>query len=203
MSLEYQAVDSTGSYVARTVERHIGMIVGGGTDFDLTFTDSTDGQASFTIANTGNNPALAVAVRVPEQGGYTVTGSSASMVGMLDSGDYTIVSFEVSQSAAAPMARNASAAGLLLAIDYTDTTGKRHTVERTVLMQSGSGNSTAAMPLFGTQQRAVNYAQYWWVGLVILAMAAGYAIYCKKTGKPIIPEKALSFIGRKKSRRDA
>lgn len=72
-----------------------GVFVGGETDFDVTFSESSAGQTSLSVANTGNNPAYSVTVRIPQQENFEVRGSTASIVGNLDEGDYTIVSFQV------------------------------------------------------------------------------------------------------------
>jgi hypothetical protein len=89
-TIEYQDKAAT-----EIVESNIGIVVGGETDFDVTFSESSQGQTSLSVANVGSNPALSVTVRVPEQENFMVQGSSASIVGNLDMGDYTIVSFQI------------------------------------------------------------------------------------------------------------
>ena len=44
-----------------------GMYVGGGTDFDVAFSDNANGQMSFSVANIGSNPANSVSVIIPQQ----------------------------------------------------------------------------------------------------------------------------------------
>ena len=88
--IEYQDRSTTS-----TVNSNIGIVVGGETDFDITFSESSLGQTSLSVANIGSNPALSVTVRVPEQDNFRVQGSTASIVGNLDMGDYTIVSFQI------------------------------------------------------------------------------------------------------------
>jgi hypothetical protein len=48
----------------------------------------------------GNNIAYAVKVSIPEQEGYKVSGSSSTIVGNLEKGDYTIASFNVASNQA-------------------------------------------------------------------------------------------------------
>jgi hypothetical protein len=160
-------------------------------DLTLEFEDESGGSR---LMNTtaGNNPAYSVTVRIPEQDQFTAQGSAASIVGNLDKGDYTIVSFEV--TSAGPSAfgvpgpaedgqigelswedrerlrtesspRNSSMnQNLLVAIEYTDATGVRQTVEKAVPIQlqaaSSTTTATAAGPGGryppGRQQSAVN-----------------------------------------------
>ena len=71
------------------------------TDFDVSFSESSQGEISLSVANVGNNMAYAVKVSVPEQEGYKVSGSSSTIVGNLEKGDYTIASFNVASTQAA------------------------------------------------------------------------------------------------------
>ena len=61
-----------------------GIYIGGGTDFDVAFSDSSTGTTSFTIANIGSNPATSVSVSIPEQRGWRVTGSNSMIIGNLN-----------------------------------------------------------------------------------------------------------------------
>ncbi|MCD4739952.1 COG1361 S-layer family protein [archaeon] len=147
LKLEYEVLDSSGNRVKSALNREIGIIVGGQTSFDVTFSESSEGQTSLSVANIGNNPALAVTVRVPEQDSYSVSGSTASIIGNLDSGDYTIVSFQIIQKAVmkdgspsgkledTPFSRTNQYNNLKVLIEYTDTTGERQTIEKLVPIQ--------------------------------------------------------------------
>jgi uncharacterized membrane protein len=75
-----------------------GMYVGGGTDFDVAFSDNANSQMSFTIANIGSNPANSVSVVIPQQMGWSVSGSNSVIIGNLNKGDYTVASFKVQSS---------------------------------------------------------------------------------------------------------
>jgi hypothetical protein len=165
LTLEFD--DESGG--SRALTTTAGIVIGGGTNFDVTVSESTTSQVSFYVANTGNNPAYSVTVRIPEQDKFVVQGSTSSIVGDLDKGDYTIVSFQVtstSASFAVPGAaqggqagqgaeeeqqrqrptfapRNASQSNsLLVAIDYTDATGLRQTVNKTVPVKLQTASST-------------------------------------------------------------
>jgi len=134
-----------------------GVYVGGGTDFDITFSESTNGETSFSVANIGSNPAYAVSVIIPEQRSWRVSGSNSVMIGNLNSGDYTVASFKLRSSAntitsqntasqnrpqeAVPniqerstMQRpvNSSSEIVQIQIAYTNTMGERKVIEKEV-----------------------------------------------------------------------
>ncbi len=93
LSLEYESTGAT----ATAIKTKAGIFVGGETDFDVAFSESSQGTTSLSVANTGNNPALSVSVRIPPQQGFRVSGSTSAIIGNLDKGDYTIVSFQIVQ----------------------------------------------------------------------------------------------------------
>ncbi len=70
------------------------------TDFDVVAQDSTASSTTLAIANIGANDAYSVIVKIPEQMDYTVTGTSASIIGSLTAGDYTLVSFQITSATA-------------------------------------------------------------------------------------------------------
>jgi len=183
-------VESGGS---RLINTTAGIVIGGGTDFDVAVIESSSGQVSLSVANTGNNPAYSVTVRIPEQRQFRVQGSTASVVGNLDKGDYTIVSFQITSPNASfggPSTANLSQQGQLsdeerqrlraefsqrnasqsnnlqVAIDYTDTTGVRRTVEKTVPMQLQTMSSQA----LGAGRRSSAQQSIWKNPLVIGAV---------------------------------
>ena len=154
LNLKFEAENGT----SKEINTKAGVFVGGETDFDVTFSESSAGQTSLSVANIGNNPALSVTVRIPEQENFRVTGSASSIIGNLDKGDYTIVSFQITQAMMRGTMdrtqsrglsdeerqrlrehfsqRNASENNdLKVLIEYTDTTGIRRKLEKTVPIQ--------------------------------------------------------------------
>ncbi len=151
----------------KSIQTTAGLFVGGVTDFDVSFSESDQGEISLSVANVGNNMAYSVKVSVPDQDGYRVSGSSSTIVGNLEKGDYTIASFDVTSSQAAggaegsaapPSTAKASDDGenltsasmdsnpLKVQIEYTDAKGERITVDKEVELEMTSGNMTAAGP---------------------------------------------------------
>jgi len=150
LNLEYDGRDEDGNRIKETVTTTAGVFVGGKTDFDVTFSESSQGQTSLSVSNIGSNPALSVTVRVPEQEGVRVMGSRDAIVGNLDKGDYTVVSFQLMPSSGFNGARGGELSEeerqrmrqqfqrgntVQVIIDYTDTTGIRQSVEKTVPVQ--------------------------------------------------------------------
>ncbi len=84
----------------KEIETTAGVYVGGGTDFDIAFSESSGSDTSFTVANIGSNPAYSVSVSIPKQDGWTTTGSNAMIIGNLNKGDYTVASFTLERSRA-------------------------------------------------------------------------------------------------------
>ena len=204
LSLEFE----TGNGGSREINTTTGVFVSGETDFDLTVSESSGGLTSLSVANTGNNPAYSVTVRVPEQDNFVVRGSTASIVGNLDKGDYTIVSFPITPKSASfagtgatnvTQQRALSEEGqrlkesfsqrkapennlLKVFIEYTDATGIRRTVEKTVpvqLMTIGS-NGTPLNTRRVQQQSIWKNPTFIFVIAVVVILICVYIIYKKK-----------------------
>ncbi len=154
-----------------TITNNAGIYVGGETDFDVAFSESSAGETSFSIANIGSNPAASVSVIIPKQQGWSVSGSNSMIIGNLNKGDYTVASFQLQQSitggampdsedmpsieemkkmndeekAALREKRNAKTSlndNLKVQIAYTDTRGNREVLEKDVQMQSSTNTTT-------------------------------------------------------------
>lgn len=180
--------------ISEEMNTKAGIFVGGETDFDVTFSESSEGQTSLSISNTGNNPALSVTVRIPEQENYRVSGSTSSIIGNLDSGDYTIVSFQISQTGTfigGTMGRmNRTATGqmpslpspqdnnLKVLIEYTDTTGVRHTLEKNVPIQFRSIDTETTTT--GFRQRTNIFGMYLPYIILAVVIVVGIVLFRKR-----------------------
>ncbi|MBI2656337.1 hypothetical protein HYX03_01190 [Candidatus Woesearchaeota archaeon] len=177
-----------------------GIFVGGETDFDVAFSQSSQGQTSLSVANTGNNPAQSVSVRVPAQENFRIVGSNSAIIGNLDKGDYTVVSFQITQGStgnftgarqrqAAQQPQNlqniARASGgnnnLRVIIDYTDTTGERRSVEKNVPIQFRTDTATGSTSGTRTTTQTGFFSSWTFYIIVIAAVGAGI-FYRKKIG---------------------
>lgn len=118
---------------------YVGLIVAGTTDFEISYQE-TLGSVSINVANVGISSASAVKVSLPRQKNFSSTGSSSSVLGNLNSGDYTSAIFQITKNAGAGN-------NLELEIQYTDTSGQRHTITKFLaveLSQAGAQNKSAS-----------------------------------------------------------
>ncbi len=132
-----------------TLTTTAGVYVGGGTDFDVAYSDNANSQMSFSVANIGSNPANSVSVVIPDQPGWSVSGPNSVIIGNLNKGDYTVASFKL-QSSISNMtfqngatrnnsnfqgrqrSMNGSSDTVHMQIAYTDTMGIRNVVDKYV-----------------------------------------------------------------------
>lgn len=133
---------------AESVKTTTGLFIGGPTDFDVSYSESTPGQVSLAIANIGNNMADAVKVSIPSQNGYRIGGSPSIIIGNLQKGDYTIASFNLTSVDAN------NTAPLKVEISYTDPQGNRLTKDEEVTIPTE--NAGAFNGSFTPRSRTAN-----------------------------------------------
>ncbi|MDW7730825.1 MAG: COG1361 S-layer family protein [Methanolobus sp.] len=203
ITLEFQDYNSNTS----TIKTKAGLFVGGSTDFDLSYSESDIGEVSLSLANVGNNEAYSVKVSIPEQDNFQATGSTSTIVGNLEKGDYTITSFSISQagsmssmgneytgnedSSGTAQARPSempsgdmqamqeemeAKSELLVLIEYTDSAGQRHSVEKAVQIEELTGRAMAAGAGPGQRQSSGSnsYLLYGAVALVLVVVGFNY-----------------------------
>lgn len=207
LALTLTYYDSLGNQ-QRTITSSAGMYVGGGTDFDVAFSDSSSGTTAFTIANIGSNPATSVSVIIPEQPVWSASGSNSAIIGNLNKGDYTVVSFTLQQSALnqsrtsvplSPSGRNSATqfnrsqtGGLIVRIQYTDTSGTRQTVEKEISMSQNSARSSSTTVVtpqnfqgFGRAPQQSFFSKYKYYLFVFVILLAGviFGLYRSRYNK--------------------
>lgn len=171
-----------------------GMYVGGGTDFDVAFSDNANSQMSFTIANIGSNPANSVSVVIPRQRDWSVSGSNSVIIGNLNKGDYTVASFKLQSSISNQTTQNRasrnntnmqrqtnnSADTVLMQIAYTDTMGVRKIVEKevTVANTASMTGTTSFQGRTASQQTSAS-SNYAWYLLGLIVLVGGFFIQRK------------------------
>ncbi|MCB9362118.1 hypothetical protein H6504_01660 [Candidatus Woesearchaeota archaeon] len=173
-----------------------GMYVGGGTDFEVTFSEQSGNEISFSVANIGSNPAYSVTVSVPQQQGWQVSGARSSIIGNLNNGDYTVASYTLSKSNSTrsfPVGVNRdtsesdessgdtlvdrdalrstaqSSNTVKLEIAYTDTMGVRKTIEKEVLVETSSSSGSFQMSGMRNSSQTTTSTNYtpWIIGAVV------------------------------------
>ena len=178
-----------------------GVNVGGGTDFEVAFSESSSGGTSFSVANIGSNPANSVSVVVPKQSGWQVSGSNSMIIGNLNKGDYTIASFNListlqylivdegdSKEPTSQRSDTQESTGLKIQIAYTDTVGERNIIEKTVELSPQSINSDTVARVPGSrgipQDDGVSNNTWYIVGFVVLIL--GVVFYRKYQQRKLI-----------------
>ncbi|MFH1315943.1 MAG: COG1361 S-layer family protein [Candidatus Woesearchaeota archaeon] len=207
--------DDPASGTEKEINTIAGVYVGGGTDFDIAFSESSTGSTSFTIANVGSNPAFSVSVIIPQQDGWMVSGSNSMIIGNLNTGDYTVASFSLQSAQARPtnteqqsdmtqeelLAQRRSMQAqtpLKIQIAYTDTMGKRELVEKEVSINpqamvaatadSGAQTSQAIGTSFGGRrvQQQSFFSKYKWYILVLVVLVVFGSAYWKYRKEKLI-----------------
>ena len=127
LSIFIQYQDKTGAN--QNISSVAGIEVGGETDFDVSVQESTSTLTTLAITNIGTTTAYSTVVRIPQQENFRVVGSSSSVLGNLNAGDYTLASFQIlpSRNFTQGISRK-----LLVEIYYTDAVGIRRVVEKEV-----------------------------------------------------------------------
>jgi hypothetical protein len=136
---------------------YVGLVVAGTTDFEISYQE-TLGSFSLNVANVGINSASAVTVTLPRQKNFSTTGSSSSVLGTLNPGDYTSAIFQIAKI---PGAGNS----LEVDIQYTDTSGQRHKITKYLPVElSQAGAQT------GARSASSNYT-LWLVAAILILVA--------------------------------
>jgi hypothetical protein len=174
------------------------------TDFDVVVQDSTAASTTLAIANIGANDAYSVIVRIPAQENFRTTGTSASVIGNLNAGDYTLVSFQVTSNTGIanissiegnipqnrPFNRTSfnrtavnipmvQGGNLAVEIAYTDTLGIRRTVQKEVRLDTSGTTGTWARTQSTTQgsQLQIPSGGLMYIGIGIVGIIVIVAIF--------------------------
>ncbi len=140
-------------------DNYAGLVVAGTTDFEISYQE-TLGSFSLNVANVGVNPASAVTVSIPRQKNFSSTGSTSSVLGNLNPGDYTSAIFQIAKT---PGAGNS----LEMEIQYTDTSGTRNKIMKSlVVVLSPTGAQAGA----GRGAGNTNYTTWLLVVVVIVVI---------------------------------
>ncbi|MBP2029085.1 hypothetical protein J2755_000005 [Methanohalophilus levihalophilus] len=203
INLEFEDYDTSS---VSTIQTTAGLFVGGETDFDVSFSESDSGTVSLSLANVGNNQAYSIKVSIPEQDNFAVSGSSSTIVGNLEKGDYTIASFDLMSSASGPSSMSGEEEGvawaaeeigmqdmnsqnniLQVVIEYTDSIGTRHSVTKEVEIDLMSSSGTMGdMPTGGPGGNSDSslLSNRYLIGAVVLLLIGGVVYYRKEKELP-------------------
>ena len=201
--LTFQYADYQGdSWKEKTVPI---TVVESQTSFDVVLQELNEEGVFIAIANIGKNPANAVTIRIPEQENFKTQTVSASIVGNLASGDYTLVGFQIlpkSEIQRTMPSEGVSAEGrqqtrqqttleeqnLLIQIDYTDPLGIRRTIFKEIPLSpssllsvsSGLGTSTTGTGSFNrstTSSTSLLKDVWFWISIGLIVLMIGAKVY--------------------------
>ncbi|MBU0457566.1 MAG: COG1361 S-layer family protein [Nanoarchaeota archaeon] len=207
LNLEYDIKNSSSATQKESIVTQAGVFVGGETDFDVAFSDSSNGETSFSISNIGSVPAYSVSIIIPKQDGWRVTGSNSMIIGNLNKGDYTIASFKLQSAMSRPTEEEdvnekqsfmQDSQTVKVQVIYTDTMGKRNTVEKEVSLNPSnlmagtvSSDGSMVMPASFPGRRGIQqsfFSKYKWyllVGIILILAIIVYIRYSKRADKGV------------------
>ena len=212
----YLTYDNPITYEEKEISTIAGVNVGGGTDFEVAFSDNSGTETSFSIANIGSNPAYSVSVIVPRQNGWEISGSNSVIIGNLNKGDYTVASFNLrsiqqvtdlqiqdvqADSKQIPGERLAmqESNSLIVQIAYTDTMGERKVIEKDVTLSPQNIDSDMVVGIPGRrniEQQSALETYKWYIAVFIL-LVIGVVLHKKyKRRKLIDPQFQIKDIFR-------
>ncbi len=141
------------------------IVIEAQTTFDVVLQEINQDGVFIAISNIGKNSANAVTVRIPEQANFATKLISASIIGNLASGDYTLVGFQLT-------AKTKDQKELSIQIDYTDPLGIRRSTVKKISLDPAAltkVNSTAATAAKTTTKSF--YKDTWfWVALILVVI---------------------------------
>ena len=166
-------------------------VVDAQTDFATVVQESSAGQVSIGVVNTGKNTANSVIVSLPPQETFRVSGTSQQIVGNLAAGDYTLVSFSVASRTSRNVTRTDSgmmgttmmgeSKPLKIQIDYTDGIGKRRSVLKEVdFSLTMNGNATRVFTQNASTSTSGSSRWVYLIGVIVL-LIVGYFVYQRYT----------------------
>lgn len=152
------------------------------TTFDVVLQEISSDGVFIAIANIGKNQANAITVSIPEQEYFTTDLTSSSIVGNLESGDYTIAAFKILPNQISTEDRKDSLntkKELFVQIDYTDPFGVRRSVVKQLLLNPSSltrvsGDQTETSTQFVRKNSAQGSSFikdiWFWVSVVLVVI---------------------------------
>lgn len=115
------------------------------TDFDVIVQELSESSTTLAVVNIGADTGYSVIVRIPEQENFRMTGTSSSVMGNIDAGDYTLAIFQIT-----PTGKEKD---LAVEISYTDELGIRRTMEKEVRLDSAGTMGTSGTGITETRIR--------------------------------------------------
>jgi len=137
----------------------------------VTVQTATLSDTTFAVSNTGSEQISSVTTQI--QGDINISGSKTQVLGNLNSGDYTLATFDLT---------SAETDALDVGISYTDSSGIRRTDTQRIQLphpSTGDSGSTGSMD----EESGNSSMTYILIGLGGLLLVVIYAVYRRRKGK--------------------
>ena len=137
----------------------------------VTVQTATLSDTTFAVSNTGSEQISSVTTQI--QGDINISGSKTQVLGNLNSGDYTLATFDLT---------SAETDTLDVRISYTDSSGIRRTDTQQIQLpdpSTGDSGSTGSMD----EESGNSSMTYILIGLGGLLLVVIYAVYRRRKGK--------------------
>ena len=138
----------------------------------VTVQSATPSETTFAVSNTGGKQISSVITQIQDEN-VNVSGSRTQVLGNLNSGDYTLATFDLESS---------EISRVDMEVSYTDSSGlRRNSVESITLPDSTLGGTTSTVS--GDEEDGNSSMTYILIGLGGLVLVGVYALYRRRKGK--------------------
>ena len=138
----------------------------------VTVQSATPSETTFAVSNTGGEQISSVITQLQDEN-VNVSGSRTQVLGNLNSGDYTLATFDLESSEISTVD---------MEVSYTDSSDiRRNSVESITLPDSTSGGTTSTVS--SDEEDGNSSMTYILIGLGGLVLVGVYALYRRRKGK--------------------
>ena len=138
----------------------------------VTVQSANPSETTFAVSNTGGKQISSVITQLQDEN-VDVLGSSTQVLGNLNSGDYTLATFDLESS---------EISRVDMEVSYTDSSGiRRNSVESITLPDSTSEGTTSTVS--GDEEGGNSSMTYILIGVGGLLLVGVYALYRRRKGK--------------------
>ena len=138
----------------------------------VTVQSANPSETTFAVSNTGGKQISSVITQLQDEN-VNVSGSRTKVLGNLNSGDYTLATFDLESSEISTVD---------MEVSYTDSSGlRRNSVESITLPDSTSGGTTSTVS--SDEEDGNSSMTYILIGLGGLVLVGVYALYRRRKGK--------------------
>ncbi len=137
----------------------------------VTVQTATPSDTTFAVSNTGSEQISSVTTQI--QGDFNVSGSKTQVLGNLNSGDYTLATFDLT---------SAETESLDVEVSYTDSSGIRRTDTQEIQLPDPSTTGTSSAGSMD-EESGNSSMTYILIGLGGLLLVVIYAVYRRRQGK--------------------